>query len=286
MSYLASFRKGWENENLARFILSRFAFVAHPSTVSDDIGSDFFCTLFEVRRKRKRNYLSPRNSFAIQIRSSDEPFDVSNKLEYLWDLEIPFLFGAVDQAALRLTVFSGEHLPIFFSHKGLPRKLEIEPCERTELDLMDYFTQTGEKGYLLRFPKITDVEAHIGDDELQRKTHLLSELCSLIYDNIASRKNGEYIFKVYGSDPPSVVTFAGSGSVRVFRDNFLKRLAEVFYNLKWIRERRPGTFNVEEFRVYEGLFFQLEELYGGSLPPYVANPFFSLKALVDGFPPG
>lgn len=59
MSYLASFRKGWESENLARFILSRFAFVAHPSTVSDDIGSDFFCTLFEVKREKKHDYLSP-----------------------------------------------------------------------------------------------------------------------------------------------------------------------------------------------------------------------------------
>ena len=235
---------------------------------------------------RRNRFLrqAARNSFAIQIKRSDEPFDVSNKIEYLWDLEIPFLLGAVDQDALRLTIFSGEHLPIFFSHKGRPEKLKIEPCERTELDLGDYFTQTGEKEYLLRFPKVTDVEAHIDDDELRRKSHLLSELCSLIYDSIASKRNKEYIFKVYGSDPPSVVIFAGSGSVQVFRENFLKRLAEVFYNLKRIREQSPEAFCVKEFRVYEGLFHQLEELYGGRLPPYVANPFFSLKALVDGDP--
>jgi hypothetical protein len=41
---------------------------------------------------------------------------------------------------------------------------------------------------------------------------------------------------------------------------------------------------LEEFRVYEGLFHQLEKLYGGSLSPHVSDPFFSLKALVNGDP--
>ena len=68
MAYLKSFREGWRTEHLARFILSKFAFVAQPISISDDIGSDFICTLFENREK----YLFPTNSFAIQIKSKGE----------------------------------------------------------------------------------------------------------------------------------------------------------------------------------------------------------------------
>jgi hypothetical protein len=62
VAQLGRFRKGWENEHLASFLLSRIAFVANPLTVADDIGSDFFCTLFEVFNG---DSLFPRNSLAI-----------------------------------------------------------------------------------------------------------------------------------------------------------------------------------------------------------------------------
>lgn len=42
MGPLRQTRLGWENEQLAHYLLSRFSFVAHPSTVGDDLGSDFF----------------------------------------------------------------------------------------------------------------------------------------------------------------------------------------------------------------------------------------------------
>jgi len=73
MTHLSSFRKGWENENLARFLLSRFSFVAHPASVSDDIGTDFFCTIFEIVKEGKRDSLMPRNAFAIQISRATMP---------------------------------------------------------------------------------------------------------------------------------------------------------------------------------------------------------------------
>ena len=47
MPHLASFRKGWESENLARFILYKFCFIANPSTISDDVGIDFFAPFFK-----------------------------------------------------------------------------------------------------------------------------------------------------------------------------------------------------------------------------------------------
>ena len=42
MPHLLSPRKGWENENLAAYLLSRFSFIVQPSSIADDVGSDFF----------------------------------------------------------------------------------------------------------------------------------------------------------------------------------------------------------------------------------------------------
>jgi hypothetical protein len=41
MSHLYSIRSGWEAERLAHYLLSRFSFVAQPTTIADDVGSDF-----------------------------------------------------------------------------------------------------------------------------------------------------------------------------------------------------------------------------------------------------
>ncbi len=117
MSHLGKFRKGWENEHLASFLLSRISFVANPLTVTDDVGSDFFCTLFEVS---EADQLFPRSSFAIQIKSSKDQIDATGKIEHLRKLELPFFVGVVDQRNLRLSIYSGDYLPIFFSHYGIP----------------------------------------------------------------------------------------------------------------------------------------------------------------------
>jgi hypothetical protein len=89
MAHLLKIRKGWENENLARFILSKFSFISHPATISDDLGVDFYCTFFvkvEKERKSPKNkpikdvFVFPKHSFAIQIKSNRRGFDITNKL--------------------------------------------------------------------------------------------------------------------------------------------------------------------------------------------------------------
>lgn len=279
MPHLASFRKGWESENLARFLLSKFSFVSHPATVSDDIGSDF-CTLFQIHVEDGRDYLIPRNSFAIQIKSDDKTIDFSNKWSYLWDLEIPFFVGVVDRQGLKLTIYSGEYLPIFFSHKGPPDKLEIEMCARTALDLEQYYTESDARSFGLKFPKIAEIEATVERQELEAIVDTLSEVCSTTHQNIASRKNAEFIFDIYGEDPPRAVIFAGQRSVQVFRENFLRRLAQVFNNLKWVYQNSQDEFVEDEFRIYEHTYRQLERLYG-TLPPYLGGSYYALKALLE-----
>ena len=94
MGHLKNIRVGWENEHLATFLLSRISLVANPVTVGDDVGTDLFCTLFEIIAGQ----LFPRNSFAIQVKSSKRRINVTGKIEYLRKLELPFFVGVVNQA--------------------------------------------------------------------------------------------------------------------------------------------------------------------------------------------
>jgi len=118
MPHLYKFRKGWQSEHLAKYILSKFSFIAEPSTISDDLGSDFFCTLFKVENK---DFLLPQNSFAVQIKSGGEiksqksKFEINNKRDYIRRLEIPFFIGVINKEKLKLIIYSGEYISNYFS---------------------------------------------------------------------------------------------------------------------------------------------------------------------------
>ena len=270
---LGSFRKGWESENLARFILYKFSFVAQPSTVADDIGSDFYCTLFETQEEGGHDYLIPRNAFAIQIKSDTKNLDVSNKLHFLENLEIPFFIGVANREDLILTFYSGEYLPAFFSHKGIPECLQIKLCDRAELhNLDDYIVNPGSDNYILKFPKVIEIKANIEYDELRESVKILHKFCVLMQENISSRISKEYSFRIPGRDLKTVYLtgLAGSDSVQYFQRNFLRRLSEVLFNLEWKYRNAPSTFSWEEFSIYENLIFALrglEDIYGQS-PEY------------------
>lgn len=290
MPHLYTFRKGWTDENLARYILSKFSFVANPSTVSDDIGSDFFCTLFQIQRKGRHDYLIPKNSFAIQIKANAKRLDLSKKVQYLSDLELPFLIGVVNRKRLQVTIYSGEYVPIFLSQIGPGRlkKLKGELCDKVEIS--KYFTQPQIGSYVLKFPKITEFRADFEYKELNPGVELLSQVCSLIHKNISSRRSGEFLFDLIDHGPPittkAIKILAGPDSFQVFRNNFLKRLSEVFYNLEWIYHNRRNDFKKEEFRVFEKLFNQLLTLnhykHHLKIRPELIDRFNSLQALVDG----
>ncbi len=280
MPHLGSFRKGWESENIARFILHRFSFIAHPATIADDVGSDFFCTLFHTIEDSGTQYLLPRNSFAIQIKSTDHAFDVSDKAEYLEKLEIPYLVGVVNRDKLSLTIYSGEYIPAFFSYKGVPASLKIEPCDRDELLAKgDYHSTDDEVDYTLRFPKLVSITGTDTGTELADKVEVISAKCSLIYENIVSKRNHEYIFRESTSQGMTITIFAGSGSNKVYRNNLVERLAEAFVNLKWILSTDSSKFVDDEFRAYESFLQALEDLekYYGPVPQYVKDHYVALR---------
>jgi hypothetical protein len=278
MSQLAVPRRGWENEHFATFLLSRIAFMAHPLTIADDVGSDFFCTLFEARDQDGMEKLFPTSSFAIQIKSNADKIPATNKVEYLSTLELPFFVGAVDRSNLRLSIYSGEYIPIMFSRYKAPTALTLVPIPT--LGSSDYCEQMADGQTTLRLPFICEISATDTLDALREKGRMLKELCSLMHSNISARASQEYIFRLNFGTGTKWLVLAGSGSVTTFRHNFGLRLAEVFYNLEWILQHQPEKFSVREFAAYDALFNQLSE-NGQTLHPILIDVHARVSKLVN-----
>lgn len=287
MPQLLRFRKGWQREHLAKFILSKFSLVAEPSTISDDAGTDFFCTLFRIFSNRNRKFLLPHTSFAIQIKSNKRQIEVTKKTNYLLKLEIPFFVGVVDEKNLNLKIYSGEAVDHFFSKYGDPTKENSDA--RVFIKLIEergdlYWKDEGKKKYYLNFPKILEIGIDYNYENSSSEIDELFKVCSLIQENISSRKSTEYIYKIYkqeqdGSIP--VVVYTGPGSLQTFRGNFFKRLAEVFCNLKWIYRNPNLDFDHDEFEMYEKIYHALQEHYGSSTYLNFAGEFYyELKSLI------
>ncbi|MFC1528916.1 hypothetical protein ACFL5B_03310 [Candidatus Latescibacterota bacterium] len=274
---LYSFREGWQSENLARYILSKFSFIANPVNVSDDIGSDFFCNIFQIYEENGHDYLLPKNAFAIQIKSDSKKIEISNKIKYLESLKIPFFVGVINKNELKLTIYSGEYIPELFSLK-YPEKLEIELCDK--IVEFNYYSKTSDTDFIIKFPKITEITATINREDLKKAIDTLSDLCDRIQRNIATRNNKEYIFYDYDGNEKKVRIFAGKDSVEVFRRNFYERLAEVFYNLTWIYINDKDKFDYKEFEIYEKLYYKLKDKFG-DLNNLIANNYQELKLKID-----
>ena len=273
MPYLATPRKGWENENLANYILSRFSFIARPSSISDDLGQDFFCTLFQKSGK----HLVPKNAFWIQIKSNASSYDVSPKLEYLDKLELPTFIGVADQSELKLTIYSGEYLPLFFPYKGAPSNLTLKPCNDYPTAQNDYFTENKEGKFTVFFPKILEISAKASEESIQTAVNKLMEICSRVQKNIATKNMEEHLYFLQNSD---VVIYAGRGSAKVFRKNFYYRLAELFFNLEWLLKNNPTEDILREIKFYQDFFRQLKQS-NNDLPNILQEVYNRLQENTD-----
>jgi len=191
-AHLKSYRSGWQSENLARYILSNFAFISQPSTIADDIGADFFCTIFDDFISEKKSYLIPKESFAIQIKSDSTTFSIDGKAQYLKGLGIPFFVGVVDKNKQELEIFSGEYLLPFFADKSKADKIKIKICEVTPTDGPPY-SENGE-AFTVCFPKIVTIGTDPTLDDFSNKIQVLSKACKTINGNITRRNNKELIF--------------------------------------------------------------------------------------------
>jgi len=274
--HLLTPRKGWENERLAAYLLSRFSFVAQPSSIADDLGSDFFCTVFKIIEVSGRNALIPRSSFAIQVKSSAAEVSADNKIDYLMGLELPFFIGVVRQSPPEMNIYSAELLPLLFSERGKPDRLWLTPVAGADFDPDSYFEDVGHQEFRLRCPMVVTLSVDDDQSTLAPKVDALLGICSRARSNIATRVSEEHIYDVDGKGRYRIM--AGSGSVHFFQSNFVKRLGEYFYNLLWILNAQPDTFSIKEFQLFESFYRDLKNLHGFPLPEYVSTPYDALKA--------
>jgi len=249
-------RIGWENENLARFILSKISFVAQPVSVSDDVGTDFFCTLFKIIGSKGQLRASPTNSFSIQIKSNRDSIPATEKRAYLNRLELPYFIGVVAQAELSLDIYSGEYLPVFFPAGGVPDRMRLYLVDAVN-SISDYVQRRAGRVVGVRCPYVTSMRADSSSKEFDEARDRLSDACTATHRNLSVRHSGESLY-----DFPRVgqkQMLAGSGSVRVFRRNFLNRLAECIHNLYWLMLNRPTWTVLEESLFYLDFCEQLAE---------------------------
>jgi hypothetical protein len=273
MAHLLKIRKGWENENLARFILSKFSFVSQPTTIADDLGADFFCTFFiEVAKERKSKnnkiiedvFIYPKHSFAIQIKSNKYQFDITNKLEFFDNLEIPFFIGVVDQEKLSISFYSGDVIPELFSYVGLPPINNADNIT-AKAALFETRIKHGQEPrqskYIIPFFKIGEICASDTEEKLSAFIESFSGICLNYQRNIISKKNNQYIYHDAVTMVPKIIF--GSGSYQVCRNNFVERLAEVLFNLAWAAPQVDDKKQfMQEYTFYKNLYLQIENIYG------------------------
>lgn len=282
MSPSKNFRVGWENENLARYILSRFCFLSQPITISDDLGSDFICTFFKNEKTAKDEFFAPRSSFAIQIKSNEDSFEFKN-IKYLSNLEIPFFVGVINQQKLKIIIYSNQSLPRFFSYVGEVKKIEIELVEKVQREntgqIKDYFSPPeGRKNdYKLFFEKEIEISANEERELIIDKAEFLYKLCNHIQQNIASRINKEFIFTDY-KHAGMVDILAGKDSAATYQDNFLKRLAESFRNLEYLFDDFKEKGDKAEIDNIINAFNFYEEIYQKYSTSHTEAPNYLIDA--------
>lgn len=265
MSHLLKFRQGWQSEHIAKFILSKFSFIAEPSTVADDLGTDFFCTLFNIQAGE---YLVPQNSFAIQIKSDNKNIDITKKVPYIQGLEIPFFVGVVSKKDLTLQIYSGESIPHFFStytglvtthnHTAVIKLLEDKDYTNRGHNFISY--DPAKQECYLEFPKIVELKADYDYKEDSQKLHELFYVCRLIQHNLSSKLTHSYFYYLHGHKGVNI--YAGKDSAKTYRDNYIRRLAEVFFNLEWLYDNNKAEFDYDEFKIHKSTYLMLVKKYG------------------------
>jgi hypothetical protein len=237
MPHLYRPRVGWEGERLAEYLLSRFSFVAQPTTIADDVGSDFYCTIFEILESTPL-MIEPRTSFAIQVKSSHDKIEAHNKVQYLRHLEIPFFLGIVDQADAELKIYSAERFPMMTAVYGYPEKLWLQPVDNNQTS-PPWHGESVASGVTLNCYYVCSFNASESRNDLRPKVEQLLRLCRRAVANIGTRRAEEHIYQMDDTGKNFSIV-AGCGSVTVFRDNMYKRLAEAFYNFWYMLNYDPS----------------------------------------------
>ncbi len=208
--------------------------IANPAKISDDLGTDFICTLFREETKNGVVQLFPTSSFAFQAKTGQPAeLDVSKHLDYLRGLELPFFSGFVDQEKLSLRIYSCHYLPALFSGEGNRlQELTLIPVDTVNRDQVFNDLRAAashpDQPAKLNMVYTATLAANESLDERSKAATRIAQQCSRTLKEIASRVSGEYYFKL---DEEVFYVTAGIGSATTFRENLAKRILEAFSNL-------------------------------------------------------
>jgi hypothetical protein len=257
MAHLQSYRDGWRHQLIAATILYKFAFVSQPIYSADDVGVDFFCTLFKPEKKGKNSELIPLNSIVIQIKSEnkDRQLDLSKHISYLEQLELPYFLGIFCEKEQKLSIYSGEFLTYLFAFKGIPQKLIINMCEELPTDYGNWCNEIADKSYEIPFPKLCDLSASMNTNEFEKGTEKLRQHSWTYQKNIVAYRENTFVF----IEPifEKVLLFMRTGLEDKMLDNWCKQLISQFFYIQ--KKRENGQVMADIFNSFEATYIQLKD---------------------------
>jgi len=284
MGHLLKFRTGWQNEYLADFILSKFCFIAKPTSIAEDIGSDFYCTFYEVIEAK---YLTPKSAFAIQIKSNKLKINISKNINYYANLEIPFFVGVANSNKLTLEIYSGEAFTHFFTLYGNPLD-KINPCYNAKNQVILKVVENlpnrkklydkVDKNYLIYLPKICSLDIETTYRRNFKEINEFREVGLHMQFNISAFKHGSNVYRYYNLNDVNIIS--GITSIKTFRKNFFERLAEAYSNLA-IELKEPEY--VQNAQIEAKKYLSIYEMFfegNNKGPTYLYDAYINLKILL------
>jgi hypothetical protein len=263
MAQLKSYRDGWRHQLIAATILYKFAFVSQPIYSADDVGVDFFCTLFRSEKISNNSELIPINSIVIQIKSENknQQFDLSKQIAYLEQLELPYFLGIFREEEQKLSIYSGEFLTYLFAFRGIPKKLSINLCDELSKDYGDWCNEITDKSYIIPFPKLCDLSASMSDDEFEQGVEKLRLHSWTYQENIVAYKENTFVFE----EPiiKQILLFMRTGLEHKTLDNWCKQLISQFFYIQVMIENGQDMTNL--FSLFENTFVQMQSILNTSI---------------------
>ena len=213
---LLSSKNGFRGEYLARYIVSRFAFISE-SSVGEDYGIDFYCGLSkEIINENNEEVVVYDKPFLLQIKTKTTEndsktgyryikYDTKDKIKTIYNLETPFFIGFLELKSQKLHVYStscmwyGNTLydlskidELIFKFK-LPNKRESKISPIKPIDKHGLLTQVVDLGEPIITLNLHNIERNGNEIDICR--NILSALIDKEFENIVSKRLGLSYFR-------------------------------------------------------------------------------------------
>jgi len=252
MPPLERLREGWTVERFAEFALSKLAFISAPTTVADDIGVDFQCTLFR-RLPGPHVQLLPTLPFAVQVKSSAAIVDLTTARHHLHNFRTPFFVAVARPGHGRVSLFSGRYIPYLFALHGMPSSLRaVLTTSSPGPDAAIRVTRRRPKLCIrVSLPRLVHFQPTDSHERLERVRITLEKECREVGINQYHSAVGQYLFRF--ADGRHRRILAGPSSAQSFRDILSDRLAEYCRNLERLSQSRRRLLRPEREAVLSAI---------------------------------